>query len=389
MAVGALGHRVKPTAEGDVVVVDKGGVRLFSLGQARGATFNRAGTFVYAWDSSTGALYDVAAGKKLATHTLGVEDFNGAGFTANGARIIEVGQGIRLLSVPELKVTFEVKGGYSELHQSAQRAVTLQDVTPKKTDAQLALQLVVIDIEKEKIVGTLPMNEAFRRVPKIAFSADGKKMSMSMAGTQVWDTTINKVIPVEKGDFPEHERYEPGPAFFSPDSNSMCIEQMGSKRAISIFNVPKGTVRHCFIVPREGHPWTSEVSQADFAAKLVHIPVTPGTVHPSGLSGLYYHVTMEALSQDQHTVAVIEQAKKEVNRTVESWLVIADVDASQVKHRLSLSTMSTDIHRFEVRFAGEDRAVVVWNGDDGKGLAFDVATGAAIAVPANFQPGDF
>ena len=333
-------------------------------------------------------IYDVTAAKKIASRLLSVQDFEGAGFTENGRRIIEVGEGIRFLSVPELTITFEVPGGHSELHQTAHRALTIRNVTPKKQDAPTELELTLIDIDREKVIGTLPSNEAMVRIPQIAFGANGQKMSLSLAGTRVWDTTINKVILLENGEFPEHDRYAPGPAYFSADGNSICVEQMGAMRAISITNVPKGTARHCFIVPREGRPWASEVSRADFSAKLVHIPVTPGMTQPPGMFGLYYRVTREALSPDERLAAVIEQSSKTGNPTNEAWLVIADMETGRVEHRVALPPISVELRQFDVRFTPDGRVVVVWYGEDEKGVAFDVQSGAPVGIPTNYKRPD-
>ena len=382
-----LGFRAQYMPSGDIVVFDQNNKQVFSLGQVRRATFDPTGKLIYAWTEKTGILYEVSTGKKISECPL--KDIEGAGFSANGQRIIEVGQGIRFLSVPDLQPTFAIEGGHSELHQTAHRAFTIKDVGGPKSPLGYELKLMLIDIDKEKVIGSLPMNEAMMRTPNIAFSADGTKMSMSLAGTRVWDTTTNKVIELEGGEMPEHPRYEPGPAYFAPDGNSECVEQMGTIRAISIFNVPKGTKRHCFIVGRAGKQWSSEISQGDFEAKIVDIPFTRGTVHPGGSHGLYYRVSMEALSNTENLVAVIEESEKATNHATDAWLLIADANTGQLKHRLALPPISEDTHRFTVQFQDSDKVVIAYDGDAEKGVAFDVGTGASIPMPANFVPPEY
>jgi len=378
--------------EGKLELRDKNHVLVLPLDGYERATFDETGTSLLAWNEKALVLLEVPSGRKIAEKA---EGFKGkAAFLPGGSRALVLADqvGIRFYAIPSLQKTFEKLGaGLSEYHQTSRRAFLISDLTVPGASA-LNLKLFFLDTETEKIIGSISMNEAFMYMPHFATSADGKKLGWTVGNTSVWDTTTNRIIVLETGDPPEHPRYEKSAPYFSPDGNSVCVEQNGERRAISIRTRPKGTIRHCFFVGRAKKERLAEASSGDIESLILDVPVAKGWSHPSNAFGLSYRASFEALSPDNSLAAIVEE--KDTKRGAEETervLLIVETKTGHVLHRLPLSVQSTDTHRFDVEFTNDGEVVATYDDDRSEKKAFDVKTGKVVDFPAydRFPPNSF
>ncbi len=374
-----LGHKAKPSSNSKSLdVFDKNGVRLFSMSGMDRATFDSTSKLVFAWSESAAALYEIPSGNKLSERPFGV--LGPSAFFPDSKRIIEIGDGIRIIDVPSLSRRFEKLGAHSEYCQTARRAFVLVD-TAQPNAGKIDLRLFVYDTDNEKLIGSIPMTEAFVTLPAYSFSPDGKKIGWALGGVSVWDSTTNKVVVLEKGDVPEHERYFPSSPYFAPDGNSVCVKQQGVTRTISIHEKKKERVRHCLFANR-GQGWIAEASTSDIEAIVIDIPLTPGWSHQTGLRGLYYNTKVEDLSPDRSKVAIME--KRDTNPPgdeEEIALTLADAKTGDIIWRKELGRQLRDTHQFDVSFADQGKIVVIFNGDTERSVMMDVATGVEAKRP--------
>jgi hypothetical protein len=374
-----LGHKIKPSADSSALEVwDAKGVRLFSMSGMSRATFDFEGKLVFAWSDTAAALYELPSGNKVSERPTGAP--GSAAFFPDGKRIIEIGDGIRIIDVPSLVTRMEKLGGHSEYSQTAHRAFVLAD-TARPNTGTVDLRLFVYDTDREKLIGSIPMNESFMNLPAFSISADGKKIGWALGGVSVWDSTTNKVIVLEKGDVPEHPRYYPSSPYFAPDGNSVCTEQEGSMRTISIHERKKGHVRHCIFANR-GRAWIAEASTSDIESIIIDVPLTPGWSHQTGLRGLYYLVKVEDLSPDRSKLAFMEERDtKPPSDEEEIALTLADAHTGDIIWRKELGRRPRDTHQFDVSFTDDGKTLVLSTGDTGRSVTMDVATGAEIKSP--------
>lgn len=375
----SLGHKAKHASDLKAIdVFDKQGVHLFSMIGMRRATFDSTGKLLFASNDDTAALYEVPSGNKLSERRSGA--LGASAFFPDGKRIIEIGDGIRIIDVPSLNRRFEKLGAHSEYCQTAHRAFVLAD-TAQPNAGKIDLRLFVYDTDNEKLVGTIPMNEAFVTLPAYSVSADGKKIGWALGGVSVWDSTTNTVVVLEKGDVPEHERYFPSSPYFAPDGNSICVQQEGAMRTISIHEKKKGRVRHCLFANR-GQGWIAEASTSDIEAIVIDIPRTLSWSHQTGLRGLYYNTKVEDLSPDRSKVAIMEERDTNPPGDEEEIaLTLADAKTGDIIWRKELGRQLRDTHQFDVSFADQGKIVAIFNGDTERSVMMDVATGVEVKKP--------
>lgn len=179
VATGVLGHRVMRGQHGKCVLVDSNGAPVLPLGRIDGAAFDPTGKLLYAWSDSLGVLYDVVAAKKLAERETG--PIEGAVFSRKGNRIIEMGQGIRFVSVPALVDTNQIMGGHSEVHQATGRGFTVRHEALPTGIVAYETRLLFIDLDKEKTIGTVKVHVTTtgdEHPIDVRFSSDGKSVTI-------------------------------------------------------------------------------------------------------------------------------------------------------------------------------------------------------------------
>lgn len=372
----ALGHiaQYRKGKRNIIDIFDAKGSLLFSIEQHQGVTFDSEAKLLYGWSDTRAALYEVPSGKKLTERAGGA--LGKSAFMPDGKRIVEIGEGIRFINVPALTTRFEKLGGHSEYHQTAKRAFVLDNADSTGQGA-FDYRLFLIDIDKEKVIASVPMPDAVMTLPRYAFSANGQKLAWALAGASVWDATTNKIVVLENGEKPEHERYFPDAPYFTADGNTVCITQSGATRAISIKPKPKGTARHCFYkVRRTPSTWIADASTGDIEAMMVDIPIASGASQPMGLSGLNYEVETEALSWDSSMIAVLEQKETvPASDRLDTWVVIAETSTGRLIKRVPVFSMSKDTHQLSIDFSSDGTKILMRNGDTEQQAAIDVSTG--------------